>query len=131
MNPTHQAKPSTKAKTPLTGKDPLATTQKIADLMEILATAKETAVRFEFEAGQDSTVFIAGTFNDWNPTSHPLEYRPHKNVFRAYLLLEEGTHEYKFVVNGVWQEDPKCPERVPDGEGEFNSVIHVQLPSRK
>ncbi len=131
MNPAQHDKSSARARTPLMGKDPLATTQKILDLMVILATAKETAVRFEVAAAQDSKVFIAGTFNDWNPTSHPLEYRPNKNVFRAYLLLEEGTHEYKFVVNGVWQEDPNCPERVPDGEGAFNSVIHVQLPSRK
>ena len=107
--------------------DPLAKTQQIVDLMKILTGAKEKAVRFELQAAPDCQVFIAGSFNNWDPTSHPLAYRPDKDVFRAYILLEEGTYEYKFIVNGVWQEDPLCPERVANEKGTYNSVIRIHL----
>lgn len=113
----------------LYGKDPLTRTQQIVDLMEIMSRKKETAVRFEINAPQDSKVYIAGTFNNWDPTSHPLEYRPDKGTFRAYILLKEGTYEYKFVVNGIWQADEMCPERVTDENGNVNSVIRIQCPT--
>jgi 5'-AMP-activated protein kinase regulatory beta subunit len=102
-----------------------ANTQQIDNLMTILATSDEKAVRFAVVAENGSKVYLAGTFNDWNPTSHPLEYRPAKGEFKAYLLLSKGVYEYKFVVNGVWIEDPNCPERTPDGSGGFNSVIRI------
>ncbi len=113
----------------LSGKNPLTRTQQISDLMEIMSRRKEKAVRFEIHAPRDSKVYIAGTFNNWNPTSHPLEYRPDICAFRAYLLLKEGTYEYKFVVDGVWQEDKKCPDRVTDQNGNVNSVIRIQCPA--
>lgn len=127
MRASQPDKPSPAAHKGPQPKNPFSTTQQIKDLMEIMATSKERAVRFEVHADQDSKVFIAGSFNNWDPTSHPMEYRPNKGVFRAYLLLEEGTYEYKFVVNGVWQADPKCPERVTNENGDINSVVRVQL----
>lgn len=125
----HPVNPTTADAPSLSGGNPLTRTQQISDLMEIMSRTKEKAVRFEIHAPQDSKVYIAGTFNNWNPTSHPLEYRPDKCAFRAYLLLKEGTYEYKFVVNGVWQEDDKCPERVTDENGNINSVIRVRCPA--
>lgn len=128
MKTRRPAKPTTKDTPNLPEKDPFTRTQQIADLMEIMSHTKEKAVRFEIHAPQDSKVYVAGTFNNWNPTSHPLEYRPDKCAFRAYILLKEGTYAYKFVVNGVWQEDEKCPERVTDENGNVNSVIRIQCP---
>jgi len=129
MKTEHPVKPTTTETQSLSGKDPLTRTQQITDLMDIMSHRKEQAVRFEIRAPQDSKVYIAGTFNKWNPTSHPLEYRPEKCAFRAYLLLKEGTYEYKFVVDGVWQEDEKCTERVIDENGNVNSVIRIQSPA--
>ena len=129
MKTTQPVKPTKKDTPRLPEKDPFTRTQQIADLMEIMSHTNEKAIRFEIQAPQDSKVYIAGTFNNWDPTSHPLEYRPDKGAFRAYILLKEGTYEYKFVVNGVWQEDEKCPERVTDENGNINSVIRIQRPA--
>lgn len=41
------------------------------------------------------------------------------------ISLPAGTHEYKFIVNGTWFSDPKCPDWIPDGCGSLNSVLHV------
>jgi 1,4-alpha-glucan branching enzyme len=94
-------------------------------LMVLMAGATEKPVLFETSAERDSRVYVAGTFNGWNPTSHPLTYHPSDDLFRATLLLPQGVHEYKFVVNGVWHVDVKCPNWVLNNNGTLNSVISV------
>ncbi len=82
-------------------------------------------VRFECSAEPGSQVCVAGTFNNWSPTANPLKDNPDSGHFKAVLNLPGGTHEYKFVVNGVWHSDPKCPDWVPDGCGSLNSAVNV------
>ena len=82
-------------------------------------------VGFEFVAMPGSEVFVAGTFNDWNPMQHRMRDNPNGGVYRMTLALPPGRHEYKFVVNGEWCADPKGSESAPDGHGSVNSVISV------
>ena len=88
-------------------------------------SVKKRKVRFELSAEPGSQVCIAGTFNSWNPTTNPLKEKPDGGHFKVTLGLEEGTHEYKFIVNGRWMSDPKCPEFIADGCGAMNSVLKV------
>jgi len=99
--------------------------QKIDTLMRLMRRESGKAVLFEIVAAQDSKVYVAGTFNNWNPTTHPLDHHPEDGVFRATLLLPAGTHEYKFVVNGVWHLDSACPNWVLNEHGTLNSVVRV------
>ncbi len=94
-------------------------------LMRLMTRAPGKAVHFEITAERGSRVFVAGTFNNWDPTAHPLNHDPDAGVFRVTLHLAAGAHEYKFVVNGVWHMDDKCPHWVPNAHGSLNSVIHV------
>jgi len=82
-------------------------------------------VRFELSAAPASKVFVAGSFNNWNPTANPMKDNPDSGHFKAQLHVPEGRHEYKFVVNGGWITDPKCAESAPDGFGSINSVLIV------
>jgi len=84
------------------------------------------AFRFEIQAEPRSRVFIAGTFNGWAPTTHRLRYHPKDGVFGITLYLEPGTYEYKFVVNGVWRVDVKCPHWKLNDNGTLNSVLRVK-----
>lgn len=86
---------------------------------------KMKKVRFECSAEPGSQVCVAGTFNNWDATANPLKDNLDCGHFKAVLSIPEGTHEYKFVVNGVWLSDPKCPDWVPDGCGAMNSVLKV------
>ena len=94
-------------------------------LMRLMARVPGKVVHFEISAEQGSQVFVAGTFNDWDLAAHPLNHDPDAGVFRLTLHLAAGKHEYKFVVNGVWHTDAKCPSWVPNAYGTLNSVIHV------
>lgn len=67
-------------------------------------------------------VTVAGTFNDWDPQSHPMT-RDTDGVWTIELELERRDHEYKFVVDGRWVHDDLNPEYVVNAFGEINSVF--------
>jgi 1,4-alpha-glucan branching enzyme len=80
-------------------------------------------VKFTTEAKDGSTVYVAGTFNEWNPAKNRLRMKD--GVYTTTLLVPRGRHEYKFIVDGVWCLDPKCSEWVPNDVGSLNSVLTV------
>jgi 1,4-alpha-glucan branching enzyme len=80
--------------------------------------------RFEVQADAGSEVFVAGTFNGWNPTKSKLTWQD--GHYATNVLLAKGTHEYKFVINGTWCADPGCSDWMPNGVGSLNSVVTVQ-----
>src|SRR5262245_20096283 len=53
------------------------------------------------------SVALAGTFNEWNTSSHPLADPDHDGVYTADVELKAGPCRYKFVVDGdYWTHDP-------------------------
>ena len=82
-------------------------------------------VRFEMVAHVGSVVHLTGTFNDWNPSQLRMVDEPHAGIFSITLRLPRGHYEYKFVVDGVWQADPRNPQWVPNGLTTTNSVLEV------
>lgn len=81
-------------------------------------------VKFSIQAASDLPVYVAGTFNDWNPEGIPMKEKD--GVYTATVSLEPGVYEYKFIVNGFWTMDPD-PSREwrANGLGTLNSVITV------
>ena len=82
-------------------------------------------VTFRVRAPEGASVFVAGTFNSWDATQKQLQYDALEKVFTKTLLLGKGSHQYKFVVNGVWCIDPECPDWLRNEYGSLNSVIIV------
>ena len=80
-------------------------------------------VRFTFSAENASEVYVAGTFNDWDPKKKLMKQED--GIHSATVLLDKGRHEYKFVVDGVWCIDPECEDWAPNEHGSLNSVIVV------
>jgi 1,4-alpha-glucan branching enzyme len=73
------------------------------------APAKENKVRridFILDAPHAQSVLLVGTFNDWSLTKHPMK-KDAQGQWKKTVMLTPGTHEYKFVVDGQWIEDPK------------------------
>lgn len=76
------------------------------------------------------SVFLAGTFNGWDPNSTPMK-RQRDGTWRAELEVVPGRHEYKFVVDGVWCCEPGRDDAasfegcVPNPFGTMNRSIHV------
>ncbi|OVE74022.1 hypothetical protein BVX94_01710 [bacterium B17] len=89
------------------------------------ATAvKRKRVKFELNADEDNTVYVAGSFNDWNPKKNKLKFKD--GIFATSVLLPRGRYEYKFVVNDTWCVDPDCEEWAPNEMGSLNSIKTVE-----
>jgi 1,4-alpha-glucan branching enzyme len=88
-------------------------------------TIKKKKVTLEFKAEPQCEVFLAGTFNDWNPGAKKMKHVDGDGRYEATLLLPPGRYEYKFVVNGDWHIDTNNPAWTPNGVGSKNSVIEV------
>ena len=71
------------------------------------------------------TVYLMGTFNRWNPTKNRM-VKVKDGSFRAKVnLRRRGEYHYKFVVDGIWIEDPDS-EWLPTKEnGILNSFVTV------
>lgn len=83
-------------------------------------------VNFWIAAAPGSKVSVAGTFNNWDPTANPMQDQAGKGYYKTDMLVTHGTHEYKFLVNGIWATDPSCPKRVPDPFGSENCVLQIE-----
>jgi len=79
-------------------------------------------IEFRFQADPGKDVFIAGSFNDWNPTKTKLKDKG-DGLYTVKLQLRSGAHEYKFVVDDIWQVDPQNPETMDNACGSINSVV--------
>ena len=82
-------------------------------------------VRIEFHHEQAQAVFIAGSFNDWNPNTTPMSALD-KGRWGKELVLPLGRYEYLLVVDGTWVCDPSAPKQVPNPHGGHNSVLIVE-----
>ena len=77
-------------------------------------------------------VFVAGTFNNWNPSSHPLK-RTGDGHWVLTLDLPPGRYEYKVVIDGEWccevgcdKPFDGCPGCVANQFGTMNRVLEVE-----
>jgi peroxiredoxin len=82
----------------------------------------EVTFRYRPPAGTKA-VYVAGTFNDWKQTALKMDGPDDSGAHQTKLVLEKGTHEYKFVLDGTgWRHDPGNRRQV----GYFNnSAIDV------
>ena len=80
-------------------------------------------VDFQLVADPGSEVYVAGSFNNWNPRAHPLQEDCRKGFYRTAVQLPRGRHEYKFLVNGQWRVDPACLAWASNTHGTVNCVL--------
>jgi 1,4-alpha-glucan branching enzyme len=116
-----------KAKTPAVNvasvtKEPKA---KAAKPAAAKAAPKGLRVTFTVRAESGSKVFLAGSFNGWDPTAKEMADKKGDGVFTATLSLPAGDHQYKYVIDGTWCADPENPDWVQNDHGTLNSVKHV------
>ena len=88
-------------------------------------TTPKTEVMFTVHADKGKAVYLAGEFNDWNPSAKKMAYKARSGIYTASLKLAAGTYQYKFVIDGVWCADPENANSIPNDQGTFNSVITV------
>ena len=90
------------------------------------STTRSRRVVFSVQADPGSVVYLAGAFNNWDPQAKQMTDKKNTGLFTTTLMLQPGTHEYKFVINGTWCVDPNNSEWAQNSLGTLNSVIVVE-----
>ena len=113
------------------------TTKKSAETVVVAtkataAVAKKAAkpvtktVTFSVHQEAGKSVYVAGEFNNWDPTAKKLAYKAKEGVYSASIKLAPGEYQYKFVIDGTWCADPENENSVANDQGTFNSVVVVK-----
>jgi len=79
---------------------------------------------FELQGNEKAKkVYVSGSFNGWKKKD--LRMKKVAGGWNLPLYLEEGTHAYKFIVDGRWIPDPANSNSRKDANGNINSFIGI------
>jgi 1,4-alpha-glucan branching enzyme len=83
-------------------------------------------VRFVVAQPEATAVAVAGTFNQWSASAHPMTRASARGVWTATVPLGAGDHQFMYVVDGTrWISPPHADDYVDDGFGARNGVVSV------
>lgn len=75
--------------------------------------------------GKPEKVNLFGQFNSWDRNSLPMSDSDGDGIYEISIPLDPGRYEYKFFVDRKELIDPQNPVKVPNGLGDYNSVIII------
>ena len=84
----------------------------------------EKTVDFKFYAPQAKKVELGGDFNSWKANKTPLKKDAAGN-WKTSLTLKAGRYQYRYLVDGIWQNAQEPVECVPNAFGSWNCVVEV------
>jgi len=84
-------------------------------------------VVFTLEAPDAGRVQLVGDFNGWAPEGSEME--PSGRCWKKVVKLDPGRYQYRFVVDGQWQNDPLNVSAEPSPFGGQNSVVVLAGPT--
>ncbi len=87
--------------------------------------ARGGKIEFEYYAPLAQKVQLAGTFNRWNAQKTLLK-KDREGRWKVVLQLSPGRYEYRYLVDGNWENDQRPVECVPNAFGAWNCVVTVQ-----
>jgi 1,4-alpha-glucan branching enzyme len=100
-------------------------TKKIAGAAKAKTKDFTRKVQFEFPASEAQEVCLAADFNNWDIKADPMK-KDKKGIWKISLSLKPGRYEYRFLVDGKWENDPSCCDCVPNEFGSQNCVRIVE-----
>ena len=75
--------------------------------------------------GKPNQVNLFGQFNSWDRNSLPMSDSNGDGIYEISVPLDPGRYEYKFFIDRKELIDPQNPVKVPNGLGDYNSVIII------
>ena len=78
---------------------------------------------FSFSAPEAQNVSLVGNFNNWDYTKTMKKDK--EGLWTSRVDLEPGKYEYRFLVDGEWQNDPKCQTTQPNSYGSHNCILEI------
>jgi len=86
--------------------------------------AQNKRITFKLEATEAKETILVGDFNNWDVEKHRMK-KDNKGKWTKIVTLAPGRYEYKFLVDGEWQNDPSNDQVVPNSLGTLNNLLTV------
>lgn len=86
---------------------------------------KAKKVDFRLAAPQAKAVNVCGTFNQWRTNADRLT-KDAMGTWKGTIQLKPGKYEYRFFVDGQWNDDPGAGKTVANKFGSKNAVLEVK-----
>jgi len=99
-------------------------TRKKTESNVVAVKSRHGKIIFEYSAPEAKEVSLAGNFNQWNTQANQMK-KDKKGIWKTTLSLEPGRYEYRFIVDGRWENDPSCSCCVANEFGGQNCVRMV------
>jgi hypothetical protein len=91
---------------------------------QVAQSTLQSPIRFSFHGESGIPVFLAGTFNSWDPFMYQLtEHKP--GEYTLELPLPPGTWQYAFIYKGEQVLDQENPIKVYTRDGRTASEISI------
>jgi 1,4-alpha-glucan branching enzyme len=90
----------------------------------VKSAAKRKKVTLALAAPQAEAVFLMGDFNQWNQKVHPMK-KETEGIWKKTIMVQPGRYEYRFLVDGQWQNDPANSQTCLNCFGTENNVLEV------
>jgi len=99
----------------------------LAPVTPVAPMTTAAGTRFEVQRPDARSVALAGSFNQWSTSSHPLARDASQGVWSVVVRLPPGEHLFMYVVNGSeWITPPMAEDYVDDGFGARNGTVVVR-----
>jgi len=83
-------------------------------------------ITFKLEAPKAKEAILAGDFNSWDVKKHTMK-KDAKGRWTKIVTLAPGGYEYKFLIDGEWQNDPNNDQVVHNSFGTLNNQLTVAI----
>ena len=95
-------------------------------LLITLSVASQQKIRIEINSlpantPANSTIFIAGNFNSWNPQDKSFQFQKNEKGYFLELSLNNGSYEYK-ITRGGWDK----VECTKEGKDIGNRILKIE-----
>jgi glycosidase len=115
-----------KAREGFTGLDVLQFTYENQQYYIPFKLEKRKKYLFTYKAkGNPKQVNLFGQFNSWDRTNLPMSDKDKNGIYEITIPLDPGRYEYKYFVDRKEIIDPQNSVKVPNGLGDFNSIIII------
>ena len=94
-------------------------------MIQVSPKTKKTS--FKVELPEADSVKLVGEFTDWSAT--PMK-KLKSGVWKAAVALEEGSYQFRYLVNDSQWLNDETAATVPNEFGTENSVAQVAFPKR-
>jgi hypothetical protein len=124
---------TTQAQPALEPAQPELATDKPTEQVDLQAVARNLlgvrstrlGVMFAQPLGRTRQISIAGDFNQWSPTSHPMAANRTLGIFELCIQLKPGRARYRLVIDGVWSDDAYNSQFEVTPDGERTNIVSV------